>query len=232
MKPFIQFIALVVLTSVMAPVVADAQQSANRARAQQAIEAVLPEGVTLATATLEQIEAAIASLGDSLSGDDFAELSGEMAAIFSEARPELAASTAAAIVRSAPADHVASVAVSVAANSAVSSSGRAGASSASQIAQSVSAAAAPRGGVPSQALAQAIVNSVPTAAAEISETMNVQVTAPAAPIAPPSGTAPVPPAPADPTTVVPGPVDPIEDDSDPDIEVPEDPEDPSPMANQ
>ncbi|MCC5834550.1 MAG: hypothetical protein JJU20_07440 [Opitutales bacterium] len=233
MKRFIQFIALVALVSFMAPIVSEAQQSANRDRAQQTIQANLPEGVTLENATLEQIEAAIEALAATLSDDDYAELSGEMAAIFAESRPELAASCAAAIVRSAPAARVASVSVSVAANAAASSAGRSGASSASQIAQQVSAAAAPRGGVPTQALAQAIVNSVPSAAAEISQSLNVQVTAPANPIAPPSGTAPVAPTPGTPTTpVVSVPIPGEVQDEAPDVvDVPVDPEDPSPMAN-
>lgn len=232
MKRFIQFIALVACFSFMAPIVSEAQ-STNRARAQQSLEANLPAGVSLQDASLEQIEAAIEALAATLSEDDFAELSGDMAFIFADARPEIAAETAAAIVSRAPAGRVASVSVSVAANSAAASAGRAGGSSASNIAQQVSASAAPRGGVPAQALAQAIVNSVPSAAAEISESMNVQVTVPASPIAPPSGTAPVSAPPATPPTpVVSVPLpDAVEDEAPDVIDVPTDPEDPSPMAN-
>lgn len=228
MKHFIQFISLITVVSFMVPLVTVAQ-SADRARAQQEIQNQLPAGVTVETATIEQIEAAMDNLAGLLSEDDFAELSGEMAAVFGESRPEIAAEAAAAIVRAAPANRVASVAVSVAANAASSSAGRAGASSASAIAQQVSGAAAPRGGVPAAALGQAIVNSVPAAAAEITESLGVQVTAPATPQAPPSGARPVQAPPSTPVvTVPPGP--PV--DAPPDfVDVPEDPEVPSPMAN-
>lgn len=232
MKRIIHFLMLLAMVSAMAPAVLDAQ-STNRARAQQTLQANLPDGVTAENATLDQLEAALEAIAGSLSAEDYAELSGELAFIMAEAQPQIAAETSSAVVSRASPARIAAVAVSVAANSSAASSGRPGASSATQIAQQVIAAAAPRGGVTTQAISQAIVNSVPAAAAEISQNMNVQVSVPATPIAPPSGSAPVaaPPAPA-PAPVVMVPIPEPEQEDTPDfIDIPEDPEEPSPSAN-
>ena len=188
MKRIIQlFTAFAMIAS--APALIHAQ-GANEARAQQQISAALPAGVTLADATLEQIEAAVQSLSETLTADDFAELSGHIAAALAAAQPANAAEIAGIIVRRAPAARRGSVAIAVAANAAVAVQGQPGASPASAIIRSAATASA--GAVPLQTLAQAVVNSVPQSAAEVSQALNVQVTAPSAPVSPPSGTAPVP----------------------------------------
>ncbi len=167
MKNLFQILTVLTLVAFIAPSVAQAQTD-SWAQAQAAVQAALPDGVTLATATPAQIESALDAVLENLGGEAFANLAGEIAAVIAEAQPATANVVTGSVIRRVPAGRVAAVTTSVAANVAVAVRGQAGAPSTSSIVTSATNAGAARSDqVNTAATARAVVVAVPTARAEV-----------------------------------------------------------------
>lgn len=183
MKNLIQILTLLALVAIIAPTVAQAQTDA-RIQAQAELQAVLPEGVTLETATTAEIEAALDAVLSSLGGEAFADLAGALAAVIADAQPAMSNQAASGVISRVPAARVAGVTNSVASSVAVAVRGRSGAPSTSAIVTAATNAGSARSNqVSAASTARAVIAVIPAARAQIQLDLGLsdgQLTTPAA----------------------------------------------------
>lgn len=175
MKRLFQFITAITLLAVVAPIVAVAQTDA-RERARAALEAGLPDGVTLQTATAAQIDAALDAALQSLGGEEFTNLSGEIAGILAEAQPTQAEAIIRATIRRVPSGNVGAAAGLIASGVAGATQGVSGAPTARSIANATILAASQRSAIDTQNVVNQVARAVPSAAAELLEQTPVEPT--------------------------------------------------------